>query len=164
MMLFSLEILYISWIIFVLIQAEGTWRKILLSSLILFVGLVKGFCFICFLASDIFYTGIVIMCLQLIVMSLYCFRYNKRWQVLLGLTLFIALSIYMYYHGSVCGEMEFRIADMGGIALVGSYTLYRWATYASDVIFPFALVFNLLISPFWLRNKTNYEETEENPE
>lgn len=158
---FLLEILYILWISYVLIKAEGTWRRILLSLLILFVGLLKGFCFICFLATDLWCISIIIMCLQLIIMSIYRFRYNRWWQDLLGLTVFVSLSIYMYYHGSARDEGSFQISDMGGLVWVGSYQLYRWTTYASDVIFPFALVFNLLISPYWLRNNTTNEEKEE---
>ena len=161
MFLLLVETLYIIWCTYVLIQSEGTWKKILLSLLILFVGVVKGFCFICFLVSDIFAIGIIIMCLQLMIISCYRQKYNNRWQIICGLTLFAGLSIFKYYHGSVAGEMEFRISDLGGLAWVGSYELYRCATYASDVVFPFSLIFNLIISPFWLRNEKAKEETNE---
>ena len=101
MFLLLVETLYITWCTYVLIQSEGTWEKILLSLLILFVGVVKGFCFICFLASDIFAIGIIIMCLQLMIISCYRHKYNNLWQIISGLALFASLSIYMYYHGSV---------------------------------------------------------------
>ena len=164
MFLLLVETLYITWCTYVLIQSKGTWKKILLSLLILFVGVVKGFCFICFLVSDIFAIGIIIMCLQLMIISCYHLKYNNRWQIICGLTLFVGLSIYMYYHGTVTGEMEFKISDLGGLAWVGSYELYRCATYASDVVFPFSLIFNLIISPFWLRNENTKEETNEEKE
>lgn len=147
------ELLLLSWLVYIIVQTKGAWRKILLSVLILCVGLSKILCLLSFIYTDILNIGVIIMCLQLIAVCLYHLFSNRWWQLLLGLFVFVSFSIFMYYHGSVVGEMTFRISDIGGMAVTGSYTFYRWATYTSDVIYPFALVFNLLISPFWLRNK-----------
>lgn len=85
--------------------------------------------------------------LELIFICLYRINKTHRISLIIGACVFIALAIYMYFNGSVMGDGQYIRVNYG------DFYLYQISTFAFDVMAPFALVYNLIISPFWLRKK-----------
>lgn len=72
-------------------------------------------------------------------------------RIIIGAIFLIGLGIYMYFKGSVMPESFINNSFNNN----PDYELYRAVTFCSDVIFPFTLIFNLVISPYWMRKPMN---------
>lgn len=96
--------------------------------------------------------------LQMMLCTIYKFKNISSIEKTLGLLVFVGLCVFMYYYGSVVGELEYVISDAGGMHRKTSYNIYRWSVYTFDVLLLWFPLFNWLISPFWMRkpNSTNY--------
>lgn len=103
--------------------------------------------------DDLLYYGLIgILMIQLLACTIYRIKYTFIGQRLIGVLSFIGIGIYMYYNGSVIGEIQYFISDAGGMHSKLDYNVYRWLTYTWDVLIPWFLLFNIVVSPFWLRN------------
>lgn len=93
--------------------------------------------------------------LELLVCSVYKLRNTSYKEFSVGLLVLLLLGWWQYHHGSVEGELTYLISDGGGMVRKLPYHLYRWSTYMSDVAYPWLIVFNVFISPFWGRRASN---------
>lgn len=119
----------------------------ILIQLALFILCFVGFMFdvkVGFFMSDI-------ILFELLICSLYKIKTISRNERILGLVTMLLISIFAYYFGSVMGPMEYFISDAGGIQIKTPYQFYRWNTYIGDCLYPWTIIFNTLISPYWGR-------------
>lgn len=95
--------------------------------------------------------------LQLIPCTLYCFRVITKNEKTLGVLLLILFGIVGYYYGNIEGSaVYYSSGDALGPVDKLPYGLYRWSTYILyDVAFPWIVTFNLAVSPFWSRGKSD---------
>lgn len=94
-----------------------------------------------------------ILIIQLLACTFYRIKYTFIWQLWIGALSFIGIAIYMYYSGSVIGELLYSISgDAGATVSKMNYNDYRYLTYSKDVLIPWFCLFNIVVSPFWLRN------------
>lgn len=84
---------------------------------------------------------------------LYKIRDISWMSLLIGAIILIGLIIYAYYYGSVVGYITYRIDDFGGLKIKGNYQFYRTVTFLGDFCLPFTAIFNILVYPFWLRDR-----------
>ena len=89
--------------------------------------------------------------LELLMCSLYRRKNISRNEVIFGLASLCIIFICAYFHGSVTGEIQYIISDAGGMHHKAPYLIYRWNTCIMDVFYPWFILFNIIISPFWGR-------------
>lgn len=99
--------------------------------------------------DDIYLISGIYFPLHLLMVCLYKIRQVRTIQVLTGCIVGVTMAVYMYYNGTVIGDGEF----MRSFTLGESFGTYQLKTYFCDIVYPFSLLWNILISPFWLRKK-----------
>ena len=94
-----------------------------------------------------------ILVFQLIPCTFYKMKTMSWIELVMGIVVSVLVGIYQYYCGGICGEFEYYMDDAGGLQRKIPYEIYRWSTYIFDVILTWLVIFNLLISPFWMRSR-----------
>ena len=141
-------ILFVIWLIYVIAQlkvSKVVKLFLTITAIIIETGLLVVFMFYSLFHSYFSDYIKIVFLIQLLLISLYKINRVGKIRLCIGLAVGFALAVYMYYNGSVMGEASFMRERFG------DFDFYRWITYAGDVIFPFTLIFNILISPFWRR-------------
>lgn len=146
-------------ILFFMYLACGKKKQFSRIALSVIVLLSEGFlfclCSIGYMFDDELGIAITfILMIQLIICSWYKSQNVSSLEKILGVVVLIAISIYMYFNGNVIGEMMYVISDAGGMHKKASYEVYRWSTYLFDICYIWFPVYNIIISPFWLRRVT----------
>lgn len=154
MMFFFAWILATAFLIYLSFRPSSIFVIIILTVLIsvfqliiLFLGYI-GFMF----NDEIGFAIAYFLMLELLVCSLYKCRNISYKELILGVISLIILGIWQYYNGSVVGEFLYLISDAGGMHKKVPYLVYRWSTYIiMDVLCPWVIISNIIISPFWRR-------------
>ena len=153
------ELFLVFWFIYAFGQMDDSGHKTILKICVVLVELAKlWYWLVGLLNYNVFHLVTDFMLLQLMVASCYKIKQIGKVRLGLGILLLVILAVWMFYDGGIIGPQSYQISDAGGFTHPGNYKIYRWSMYASEVIMPFALIFNLLISPFW---KREYEADEE---
>lgn len=114
---------------------------------------VLGLGYVGFMFDDELWVAIsYLLIMELLICSLYKYRNISCKEIIFGLLSLVILGIWQYYHGSVIGRVTYEVSDIMHKKI--PYVIYRWSTYITDVLYPWFIVFNTLISPFWRRDSS----------
>lgn len=150
-------ILSIVFFVYLAFKTKKLLSKVLLTLVIIILE-VLILC-LCIAGSMLFngfgFAYLFFIVLQLVICTLYRIQTVSWSEILVGILVFIIIGIYMYFNGNVVGEIEYFIGDAGGMQRHVTYEIYRWLTYIFDVLLSWFPIYNVLISPFWLRNSNS---------
>lgn len=154
--LFS-SILAVSFFVYLAFKLKSTFVKVgLLIIILIFETILSSTC----MAGNLIFNGfwfayLSFIVIQFLICTFYKVRYISRTEIAVGILIGGLIALYMYFNGSVVGEMEYFDGDAGGMQAHIPYKFYRWLTYIFDVLLVWFPIFNLLISPFWLRRQNS---------
>ena len=139
--------------IYLSIRRSSTIAKIIFAILAVVIQFIILFMiFVGFMLDDV--TGFALadlLILELLGCSLYRCRNISYKELLLGFISLALLGIWQYFYGTVISQLEYVISDAGGMHAKVPYVIYRWNTYILDVAYPWFIIFNIFISPYWGR-------------
>lgn len=146
------ELLLIWWLVYVIKRVENFKWKVLIICIVTIGEILKVFAlFMGIFNHNILFLALGYFIMQMILLCLYKIDHVSLARLVIGFAILVILGYYMYYNGGVRGPMSYYTNDAGGLVQIGNYQIYRWTMYSTEVVFPFAFIFNLLVSPFWKR-------------
>ena len=152
----------ISWLladvfyVYLALKLKNKFLRVGISVIVILIeALLSCFCLLLSIFDmELYFLFLCILALLFIPCTLYKINTISWIEIVTGIVIFVFIGIFLYYFGGISGEFEYSTShDGGGLVRKVPYEIYRWATYFFDVVLTWFVIYNLLISPFWLRSR-----------